>query len=94
MKAKHGKVVYEDSICMLAMMDDDFLKKHKLKEQLSPAKFVEAFLPVTKAVHNTKCSIERWCSYTNLKACCHLLRKRIIRIQTKTHSQLRNCSNI
>jgi hypothetical protein len=29
---------------------------------------VEAFLPVSEVVHNTKCSIDRWFFYTNLKA--------------------------
>jgi hypothetical protein len=27
MKDKHGKVVYEDSICLLGISDDDFLKE-------------------------------------------------------------------
>jgi hypothetical protein len=68
MKDKHGKTLYEDSVRMLGMPDEDFLKEHKLTIRSSPAKFVEAFLPVSEMVHNTKCSIERWCRYTNLKA--------------------------
>jgi hypothetical protein len=52
---KHGKVVYEDSTQMLGMPDEDFLKEHK-------------FTQMSEMVHNTKCSIERWCCYTNLKA--------------------------
>jgi hypothetical protein len=32
-------------------------------------KFVEAFLPIfDDSYKETKCSIERWCKYTNLKA--------------------------
>jgi hypothetical protein len=53
---------------MLGMPDEDFLKEHKLTQQSSPAKFVEAFLPVSEIVHNAKSSIERWCRYTILKA--------------------------
>jgi hypothetical protein len=68
MKDKHGKVVYEDSTQMWGMPDEEFLKEHKLTQLLSPAKFVEAFLPVSEMVHNTKFSFERWCCYTNLKA--------------------------
>jgi hypothetical protein len=45
------------------------LRQHKLNYRSTPLKFVEAFLPISDETYKEmKCSIERWCWYTNLKA--------------------------
>jgi Transposase IS4 len=67
-KDKFGKVCYEQRSQLLGMPSPEFLKDHCLNAHSKPSKFVKAFLPVSDHLYNTKCSIERWCTYTNLKA--------------------------
>jgi SAP domain len=69
MKDRNGVTMYEDKVRQYGIPDVDFLKRNKLTYRSTPVKFVEAFLPVSDDVYKeTKCSIERWCRYTNLKA--------------------------
>jgi hypothetical protein len=69
MKDRNALLMYEDSVRHFGIPDTDFLKRNRLTYRSSPVKFVEAFLPVSDdSYKETKCSIERWCRYTNLKA--------------------------
>jgi hypothetical protein len=68
MKDKDGLIINEDSIRQLGVPNPEHLKDNQLNARSTPAKFMEAFLPVSDALYsNTKCSIKQWCRYTNLK---------------------------
>ena len=69
MKDRNGSVMYEDKVRKVGVPCPLFLKQHKLNAKSSPARFFEAFLPVSENTYReTDCSIERFCQYTNYKA--------------------------
>jgi hypothetical protein len=68
-KDRNGATMYDDTVRQYGLPDADFLKRNRLTARSSPFKIVDAFLPVSdEAYKETKCSIERWCKFTNLKA--------------------------
>jgi hypothetical protein len=67
----NGKIDTAHQIRTKGLANPLFLKKKCLEAHSTPVEYFEAFLPVTRKMDDlpdTKCSIERWCNYTNFKA--------------------------
>jgi hypothetical protein len=68
-KESDGRIATAPQIRKKGKPNPTFLKTHELTINSAPVEFFEAFLPIKSTrVPKTKCSVERWCSFTNFKA--------------------------
>jgi hypothetical protein len=68
-KESDVRIATAPQIRKIGMPNPTFLKTHKLTINSAPVEFFEAFLPIKSTRYpTTKCSLERWCSFTIFKA--------------------------